>query len=294
MMPSSLVRAMSGVTGCRRLTTPVTQCATTARPQRCLSPRRGAAHCQRRAPNSSCCRRIGSRSGPRGRLTPDDGRRPAVAGGARRRHADRDGSAGGVRRCGVSAPRHNVLPAGAVELCESRLSLGQVGARLGMSQTAVKHRLRVAGVRLRSPSSQAPPMCRLAEQLEESILAAERHLHLAGLQAVALGPAPVPSRQHVAPERAAVAFTAARGWNMTKAPRAGSATCSPSSTDRHGPAPTCPGAAAPWVRAPRREPVYVELGNSGTAARGRGAPAFDLDGRLSWAKKDPAHKGPGE
>jgi hypothetical protein len=185
------------------------------------------------------------------RLTPDDGRRPVVAGGVRRHHADCDGSAGCVRRCGVSAPRRDVRPADAVELYESGLSLRQVGARLGMSHTAVKHRLLVTGVRLRLPSSQAPPMCRLPEHLEVSVLTAERHL-LSLAQAVALDPAPVPSRQHVTPERAAVAITAACGWHMTERQPAGSATCSPSSTDRHGPAPTCPrGGAAPWVQGRR-------------------------------------------
>lgn len=93
----------------------------------------------------------------------------------------------------MSAPAVHGGAEQARELYEAGLSLRQVAARLGVSHTKVQHDLLRAGVRLRQQH--------------------RRHLAV-----VPDRPPRRPPLLEVPPERAAVAFTADRGWHLVDAP----------------------------------------------------------------------------
>ncbi|KGH48244.1 hypothetical protein IN07_03310 [Modestobacter caceresii] len=82
------------------------------------------------------------------------------------------------------------------ELYEGGLSLRQVGALLGISHTRVHARLQAEGVPMRAAAPR------------------RRHLQLV------TAPPPRPAPLVVPPERAAMAFTADRGWHLVQAPPA--------------------------------------------------------------------------
>lgn len=115
----------------------------------------------------------------------------------------------------MTAPARLDQPLTARQLYEEGLSLLAVADRLGVSYSRVRRELLRAGVTLRParrPSRHASPA---ASGDASRSAPPRRHLHPVPDQApIRSAPRPL----MVAPERAAIAFTADRGWHMTSAP----------------------------------------------------------------------------